>query len=201
MPSVREAGRLISVASVVAIGATSTGERTVFDTATGPSQDGRFCGPFLRHLVKAAEDGSGQLGHRIRPWGELGQTPPRRTVWRRGVPRTGSGSVASFTKCSHEPLVGFEDLTLHRGDLLILSHHEGEAGRLLRQGQLVAGEASRCVLRARLEPPLPQGAGGRAPGRAVGMIGDLSCAWPSSSRARRVSLADSMTRDTTDSQR
>lgn len=49
---VREQGRVISVATVVAIGVTSTGERTVLGAATGPSEDHQFWVSFLRSLVK-----------------------------------------------------------------------------------------------------------------------------------------------------
>ena len=49
---VREAGRVISVATVVAIGVTSTGERTVLGAQTGPSEDHQFWVAFLRSLVK-----------------------------------------------------------------------------------------------------------------------------------------------------
>jgi transposase-like protein len=49
---VREAGRVISVATVVAIGVTSTGERTVLGAQTGPSEDHQFWTSFLRQLVK-----------------------------------------------------------------------------------------------------------------------------------------------------
>jgi putative transposase len=49
---VREAGRVISVATVVAIGVTSTGERTVLGAQTGPSEDHQFWMAFLRSLVK-----------------------------------------------------------------------------------------------------------------------------------------------------
>ena len=49
---VREAGRVISVATVVAIGVTATGERTVLGAATGPSEDHQFWTSFLRQLVK-----------------------------------------------------------------------------------------------------------------------------------------------------
>jgi putative transposase len=49
---VREAGRVISVATVVAIGVTSTGERTVLGAQTGPSEDHQFWVSFLRSLVK-----------------------------------------------------------------------------------------------------------------------------------------------------
>jgi len=49
---VREAGRVVSVATVVAIGVSSTGERTVLGAATGPSEDHQFWTSFLRSLVK-----------------------------------------------------------------------------------------------------------------------------------------------------
>src|SRR3990170_753053 len=49
---VREAGRVTSVATVVAIGVASTGERTVLGAATGPSEDHQFWTSFLRSLVK-----------------------------------------------------------------------------------------------------------------------------------------------------
>jgi len=49
---VREAGRVISVANVVAIGVAATGERTVLGAATGPSEDHQFWVSFLRSLVK-----------------------------------------------------------------------------------------------------------------------------------------------------
>ena len=49
---VREAGRVISVATVVAIGVSTTGERTVLGAQTGPSEDHQFWVAFLRSLVK-----------------------------------------------------------------------------------------------------------------------------------------------------
>ena len=49
---VREAGRVISVATVVGIGVTATGERTIVGAATGPSEDHQFWVSFLRSLVK-----------------------------------------------------------------------------------------------------------------------------------------------------
>jgi len=49
---VREGGRVISVATVVAIGVTLTGERTVLGAQTGPSEDHQFWVAFLRQLVK-----------------------------------------------------------------------------------------------------------------------------------------------------
>lgn len=49
---VREAGRVISVATVVAIGVTTTGERTVLGASTGPSEDHQFWVAFLRSLIK-----------------------------------------------------------------------------------------------------------------------------------------------------
>ncbi len=49
---VREAGRVISVATVVGVGVSTTGERTVLGAATGPSEDHQFWTSFLRSLVK-----------------------------------------------------------------------------------------------------------------------------------------------------
>jgi transposase-like protein len=49
---VREHGRVVSVATVVAVGVTSTGERTILGAATGPSEDHQFWVSFLRQLVK-----------------------------------------------------------------------------------------------------------------------------------------------------
>ena len=49
---VREAGRVISVATVVGIAVTSTGERTIVGAATGLSEDHQFWVSFLRSLVK-----------------------------------------------------------------------------------------------------------------------------------------------------
>jgi putative transposase len=49
---VREAGRVVSVATVVAIGVTEQGERTVLGAATGASEDHQFWTSFLRQLVK-----------------------------------------------------------------------------------------------------------------------------------------------------
>ncbi len=49
---VRETGRVISVATVVAIGVTQTGERTVLGAQTGPSEDHQFWVAFLRSLIK-----------------------------------------------------------------------------------------------------------------------------------------------------
>jgi putative transposase len=39
---VREAGRVVSVPTVIAIGVSTTGERTVLGAATGPSEDHQF---------------------------------------------------------------------------------------------------------------------------------------------------------------
>ena len=55
---VREAGRVISVATVVAIGVTDTGERTVLGAATGASEDHQFWVSFLRSLVKRGLKGA-----------------------------------------------------------------------------------------------------------------------------------------------
>jgi putative transposase len=44
--------RVISVATVVAIGVTATGERTVLGVDCGPPEDHVFCAHFLRGLVK-----------------------------------------------------------------------------------------------------------------------------------------------------
>jgi transposase-like protein len=49
---VRETGRVVSVATVVAIGVTATGERTVLGAQTGASEDHQFWVAFLRSLVK-----------------------------------------------------------------------------------------------------------------------------------------------------
>jgi transposase-like protein len=49
---VREAGRVVSVATVVAIGVTEEGERRVLGAATGASEDHQFWTSFLRQLVK-----------------------------------------------------------------------------------------------------------------------------------------------------
>ena len=49
---VREAGRVISVATVVGIAVTATGERTIVGAATGLSEDHQFWVAFLRSLVK-----------------------------------------------------------------------------------------------------------------------------------------------------
>jgi putative transposase len=49
---VREAGRVISVATVVAIGVTTTGERSVLGAQSGLSDDHGFWMSFLRSLVK-----------------------------------------------------------------------------------------------------------------------------------------------------
>jgi len=49
---VREAGRVVSVATVVAVGVTATGERTILGAATGASEDHQFWVSFLRQLVR-----------------------------------------------------------------------------------------------------------------------------------------------------
>jgi transposase-like protein len=49
---VREQHRVVSVATVVAVGVTATGERTILGAATGPSEDHQFWLSFLRSLVK-----------------------------------------------------------------------------------------------------------------------------------------------------
>ena len=48
---VREAGSVVSMATVVAIGVTATGEREVVGMDAGPSEDGAFWTAFLRGLV------------------------------------------------------------------------------------------------------------------------------------------------------
>jgi putative transposase len=49
---VREAGRVMSLGNVVAIGVTEQGERTVLGAATGPSEDHQFWTSFLHSLIK-----------------------------------------------------------------------------------------------------------------------------------------------------
>jgi putative transposase len=49
---VRELGRVVSVATVVAVGVTTTGERQVLGVDCGPSEDEAFWTRFLRALVK-----------------------------------------------------------------------------------------------------------------------------------------------------
>jgi putative transposase len=49
---VRELGRVVSMATVVAVGVTSTGERQVLGVDCGPSEDATFWTKFLRSLVK-----------------------------------------------------------------------------------------------------------------------------------------------------
>ena len=49
---VRELGRVVSVATVVAVGVCSDGQRHVLGCDTGPSEDGVFWTRFLRELVK-----------------------------------------------------------------------------------------------------------------------------------------------------
>ena len=48
---VRQDGRVLSVAVVLAIGVTQTGEREVLGVSVGPSEDGAFWQQFLRELV------------------------------------------------------------------------------------------------------------------------------------------------------
>jgi transposase-like protein len=49
---IREGGRVVSVATVVAIGVSETGERRVLGCETGPSEDHSFWVAFLRQLVR-----------------------------------------------------------------------------------------------------------------------------------------------------
>jgi transposase-like protein len=49
---IREAGRVVSVATVVAIGVSEQGERTVLGAQSGASEDHQFWTSFLRSLVK-----------------------------------------------------------------------------------------------------------------------------------------------------
>jgi transposase-like protein len=49
---VREQNRVVSVATVVAVGVTATGERTILGAATGASEDHQFWVSFLRQLVR-----------------------------------------------------------------------------------------------------------------------------------------------------
>jgi putative transposase len=51
VPEVREQGRVISVAIVIAIAVTMDGEREVRGLDVGPSEDGAFWLQFLRSLV------------------------------------------------------------------------------------------------------------------------------------------------------
>ena len=54
---VRVDGRVISQATVVAIGVTSEGDRQVLGVDVGPSEDRAFWTAFLRSLVKRGADG------------------------------------------------------------------------------------------------------------------------------------------------
>ena len=54
---IRQAGRVISVATVVAIGVSATGERRILGAETGPSEDHQFWTAFLRSLVKRGLNG------------------------------------------------------------------------------------------------------------------------------------------------
>ena len=54
---VREDGRVQSMATVVAIGVTATGERQVLGVDVGPSEDRAFWTAFLRSLVKRGLQG------------------------------------------------------------------------------------------------------------------------------------------------
>lgn len=54
---VREAGRVVSQATVVAVGVTSEGERQVLGIDAGPSEDRAFWTAFLRSLVKRGLSG------------------------------------------------------------------------------------------------------------------------------------------------
>ena len=49
---VRQAGRVTSVATVVAIGVSATGERHILGASTGQSEDHQFWVSFLRQLIK-----------------------------------------------------------------------------------------------------------------------------------------------------
>jgi transposase-like protein len=49
---VREGGRVISVATVVAIGVSEAGQRSVLGVDTGPSEDHVFWTSFLRSLIR-----------------------------------------------------------------------------------------------------------------------------------------------------
>ena len=54
---VREDGRVISMATVVAVGVTDQGERQILGVDAGPSEDEAFWTQFLRHLVRRGLDG------------------------------------------------------------------------------------------------------------------------------------------------
>ncbi len=54
---VRDDGRVVSKAVVIAIGVTLTGEREVLGLDVGPSEDGAFWRQFLRHLVQRGLSG------------------------------------------------------------------------------------------------------------------------------------------------
>jgi transposase-like protein len=58
---VRDNGRVVSMAVVIAIGVKSTGEREVLGLDVGHSADGAFWTPFLRGLVARGAE-----------WGEAG---------------------------------------------------------------------------------------------------------------------------------
>src|SRR5262245_5569475 len=54
---VRQTGRVVSMAVVIAVGVTATGEREVLGVDLGPSEDGAFWLKFLRALVASGQDG------------------------------------------------------------------------------------------------------------------------------------------------
>jgi transposase-like protein len=54
---VREAGRVVSVATVVAIGVDDQGQRAILGAQTGASEDHQFWVAFLRQLVKRGLSG------------------------------------------------------------------------------------------------------------------------------------------------
>src|SRR5213078_1349564 len=55
---VRESGRVVSVATVVAVGVTEAGERTILGAATGPSEDHQFWLSFPATAGEAGAEGS-----------------------------------------------------------------------------------------------------------------------------------------------
>lgn len=134
----RELGRVISVATVVAVGVSETGERRVLGCDTGPSEDHAFWLAFLRGLVKRGLGGGARRDLR-RPRG----APPGH---RQGLLRC---LLATVPGALHEepPLGGSEDSA---GDGSRRGAHDLLPGRPC----LGDGAAPRC--RSDAQPQVPR---------------------------------------------
>ena len=96
---VREAGRIVSVAAIIAVGVNSDGRREILGLAVGPSEAETFWTGFLRELTRRGHArtperrGQTPLGrHRHLPQ-RGGHHPPRRTPAARAERRVGDSAA------------------------------------------------------------------------------------------------------------